>query len=165
MAEDRDEQTKQALITSLRLLAASPKSRKELKTKLESKGHSSKAIQAALQELAEQGVLDDKAYAKDLIGRLVHGKSSGRYRIAFELKRHGVADSVREEALSALTEDSEKARALELARLKWPQLEKLETKKRKKKLFDHLLRKGYDFQVVHDVLDEILKRDEGSELH
>jgi regulatory protein len=161
MAEERDEQTKQALITSLRLLAASPKSRQELKAKLESKGYSAKAIQNALRELSEQGVLDDKAFAKNLIGRLVHGKGSGRYKIAFELKLHGISEPVRKDLLGELTESSEKERALELAKLKWTQFSKLDPQKRKKKLFDHLLRKGYDFQTAHEVLDELLKGDAG----
>lgn len=159
MAEERDEQTKQALITSLRLLAASPKSRQEIKTKLESKGYSAKAIQTALSELSDQGVLDDKAYARNLLARLAHGKGSGRRQIAFELKRHGVPEPVRKDLLDSLTEGSEKERARELAKLKWPQCAKLDTRKAKKKIFDHLLRKGYDFQVVRDVLDEILKED------
>ena len=157
MATDHDEQTKQALITALRLLAASPKSYRELKKKLESKGYSDQAVQNALQELSKQGVLDDKAYAKNLADRLIHGKGSGRFRIDFELKHHGVPESVRKDLLGSLTESDEKERALELAKLKWPQFAKLDSKKRKKKLFDHLLRKGYDFQTVRDVLDEMTR--------
>jgi len=157
MAEERDEPTKQALITSLRLLAASPKSRKELKTKLESKGYPAEAIASALNELSDQGILDDSAYAKNLTGQLVHGKSAGKHKIAFELKRHGVSDAVRKNVLNSITENDEKERALEVARLKWPQFSKLDPRKGKKKLFDHLIRKGYDFQTVHEVIETVAR--------
>lgn len=158
MAEDRDEQTKQALITSLRLLAASPKSRRELEKKLRSKGYPPGAIEAALSELSGQGVLDDNAYAKNLIGLLIHGKSAGRHKIAFELKRRGVSEALRKDLLGSLSESDERERALEIARLKWQQSPGLDPRKRKKKVFDHLMRKGYDFQTVQDVLEAVIKK-------
>lgn len=166
MPVERDEQTKQALITSLRLLAASPKSGQEILSKLRAKGYPDRAIQNALQELAGQGVLDDRAYAKNLVGRLVHGKGSGRRQIDFELKRHGVPETLRKELLGTFTQSGEKERATELARLKWPQFENLDPRKARKKLFDHLIRKGYDFQTAHDVLNEISRNipDEKSDL-
>ncbi|HOE69198.1 MAG TPA: regulatory protein RecX [Candidatus Omnitrophota bacterium] len=157
MAEPPDEKSKQALITALRLLAASPKSQRELRTKLEAKGYPVMAVQFAMNELSGQGVLDDKAYAKNLTTRLMQGSAAGRRRVAFELKHHGVPEKVQREILGSLTESNERARALELARSKWPSLSKLEPAKRKKKLFDHLIRKGYDYHVVRDVLETVAR--------
>ena len=90
MREPPDEPSKQALITALRLLAASPKSLRELKARIEAGGYPADAVRFALDELVAQGILDDKAYARNLANQLIHGKSSGRHKIAFELKRHGV---------------------------------------------------------------------------
>ncbi len=157
MAQPPDEPSKQAIITALRLLAASPKSGHELKDKLVSKGYPPEAVRFALNELGERGLIDDKVYANNLTRQLIHGKSSGKHKIAFELKRHGIPESIRKEILNSLTESDEKERALEQARLKWAGFQSFDSKKRRKKIFDHLIRKGYDFQVVHEVMDEISK--------
>jgi len=151
------EQTKQALITCLRLLAASPKSSQELSKKLADKGYAVEIIEQALQNLKEQGVLDDTLYAKDLVARLTHGKAAGRHKIAFELKRHGISKKISAEILETLSSEDETERALEQARWKWSGWASLDLQKRKKRLYDFLIRKGYDFQIVQDVLQKLLK--------
>lgn len=150
-------QYKQAVITSLRLLAASPKSGTELEKKLISKGFAAPVVAQALKDLTAQGVLDESVYAQDLVTRLTQSSGVGKYRVAFELKRHGVPRKIRDELLGALNPDEEAARALEMARLKWPAWQKLESHKRKKRLYDFLIRKGYDFQIAQDVLAKLDK--------
>ena len=152
-----DEQTKQALITAMRLLAASPKSGAELRKKLEGKGYAAENIEQALGRLSAQGVLDDTLYAKDLMARLTLGKAAGRHKIAFELKRHGISRKVQSELLDSISNEEETERALEQARLKWAGWIQLDPQKRKKRLYDFLIRKGYDFQVAQDVLQKLLK--------
>ncbi len=155
------EQYKQALITSLRLLSASPKSGTELRKKLVSKGFADAIVTRALKELAEQGVLDDSAYAKDLVARLTQSGAAGKNRVAFELKRRGVPQAIRDELLGSMTPEDERARALEQARLKWAGWGNLEPRKREKRLYDLLIRKGYDFQVAQDVLMRLDKEPPG----
>ena len=159
-----EEQAKQAMITCLRLLAASPKSGQELRKKLEDKGYDSEIIERALGGLREQGVLDDTRYAKDLVARLTACKAAGKHRIAFELKRHGVPQKIRNELMDSLSNEDETDRALEQARLKWAGWSKLEPQKRKKRLYDLLIRKGYDFQIAQDVLQKLLKGSDDDEI-
>ena len=152
-----EEQTKQAVITCLRLLAASPKSGQELRRKLEGKGYSSGTIDQALDDLKTQGVLDDTRYAKDLVARLTLGKCAGRHKITFELKRHGISKKISDEILGALSNEDETERALEQARMKWTGWSRLDPQKRKKRLYDFLMRKGYDFQIVQDILQKLTR--------
>ena len=159
-----DEQSKQALITALRLLAASPKSGSELRKKLAEKGYASESIEQALDKLRAQGVLDDTLYAKDLLARLTLGKAAGRHKIAFELKRHGVPQKIRNDLLDSLSNEDEAESAFERARLKWAGWSKLEPQKRKKRLYDFLIRKGYDFQIVQDVLQKLSKGSSDDEI-
>ena len=164
MDNQQDEQIKQAMITSLRFLAASPKTKQELRRKLEAKGYPVFAIQAALKNLAEQGILDDLAYAKNLVSRLQNVKGAGKHRIAFELKRKGVHSALQNQILGTLDSDQETQRALELARWKWEQSSKLPLEKRRKRLYDFLIRKGYDFQIAQDVLSRITRKAGPSEI-
>ena len=152
-----EEQTKQAIITCLRLLAASPKSGQELRKKLEGKGYSAETIDRAIGDLEIQGILDDTVYAKDLVARLTLGKCAGRHKIAFELKRHGISKKISDKMLGALSSEDETERALEQARLKWTGWSRLDPQKRKKHLYDFLMRKGYDFQIVQDILQKLSK--------
>ena len=159
-----EEQTKQALITCLRLLAASPKSGQELKKKLVAKGYSVEVIDQALNNLRTQGILDDTAYAKDLMARFTLGRPVGRHKIAFELKRHGISKKISDELLETLSIEDETERALEQARLKWAGWSKLNPQKRKKRLYDFLIRKGYDFQIAQDILQKLSKEPTNDEI-
>ncbi len=149
------EKTRQAFMTCLRLLAASPKSAQELKKKLAEKGYAEEVIEQALSRLQEQGILDDTVFAKDLMARVTLGKAAGRHKIAFELKRHGITKKIREELLGTISREDETGRALEQARLKWAVWSGLEPRKRTKRLYDFLVRKGYDFQIVQDILQKL----------
>lgn len=153
----KDEQVKQAIITLLRLLAASPKSGQELRKKLEAKGFPEDVVEQALGELREQGVLDDAKYAKDLMTRLTLGKASGRRKIAFELKRHGISKKISDGLLETLSNEDEAERALDQARVKWAGWSLVDPQKRKKRLYDFLIRKGYDFQIAQDILQKLSK--------
>ncbi|MDD5226224.1 MAG: regulatory protein RecX [Candidatus Omnitrophica bacterium] len=159
-----EEQTKQALITCLRLLAASPKSGQELRKKLASKGYTSEAIDQALKDLRDQGILDDTKYAQDLMARLTLGKCVGRHKIAFELKRHGISKKISEKLLEMLSNEDEAERALEQARMKWAGWSSLDPQKRKKRLYDFLIRKGYDFQIAQEILQKLSKEPTDDEI-
>ena len=152
-----EEQTKQAFITCLRLLAASPKSGQELKKKLAAKGYAVESIDRALSDLRDQGILDDTVYARDLMARLTLGKGAGSHKVAFELKRHGVSRKISEELLGTLSNEDETKRAFEQARLKWASWTKLDPQKRKKRLYDFLVRKGYDFQIAQNILQKLTR--------
>jgi regulatory protein len=150
-----DEQAKQARATCLRLLAATPKTRRELEKKLSEKGYPRPLIGSTLDELETQGLLSDAAYAKNLVSRLTHGKPSGRRKISFELKRRGVPVKIQEEVLSEITSDNELEKAKELALYKWEQGKRLDPMKRKKKVYDFLMRRGFDYQLVREVMQEM----------
>jgi len=150
-------QTKQAIITCLRLLAASPKSAKELRKKLADKGFSGGSIDQALTDLTAQGILDDAIYARDLMTRLTLGKCVGRHKIAFEFKRHGISKKISNELLETLSSEDEAERALEQARSRWAGWSGLDTQKRKKRLYDFLVRKGYEFRIIQDILQKLSK--------
>ncbi len=159
-----EERIKQAFITSLRLLAASPKSGQELQKKLAGKGYGGEIIEEVLTRLRAQGVLDETRYAQDLVARLTQGSAAGRHKVAFELKRHGVSQKIRNDLLESLTDEAETERALEQARLKWSDGAKLDPQKRKKRLYDFLIRKGYDFQIVQAVLQKLSRESPDDEI-
>jgi len=54
-----------------------------------------------------------------------------------------------------LAPEEETDRARELARAKWERFAKLDGPKRKRRVYDFLLRRGFDFQTVRDVVEQL----------
>ncbi len=151
----RAEQKKQASVSALRMLAATPKSRKELNAKLADKGYPADVINETLDKLESQGLLNDRAYAQNLASRYVHGKPSGKRRIAFEMKRRGVPPAIQQEVLGQMDPEAERERGREIAAGRWASWARLEPLKRRKKIFDFLIRRGFDFDLVRDLVEEL----------
>ncbi|MBI3306250.1 MAG: regulatory protein RecX [Candidatus Omnitrophica bacterium] len=150
-------QKKQALLISLRLLAASPKTSQELKRKLQAKGFSESLIAETLQELEDKGFLSDRAYALNLMARYRGSSPSGRRKIAFEFKRRGIAKKIQDEVLAGYSQEEEREQAVSIARDRWNRLAKLTDDKRKKRVMDFLMRRGFEYQIVREAIQGIAK--------
>lgn len=151
------EPERQALVTSLRLLAITSKSRKGLAQKLEERGFSREVIEGTLDRLEKQGLLNDRSLAQSLLQSYIDYRPSGRRRIAFEMGKRGIKDATIEEALEKYTPGEEKQKALELAKDKGLRWRKMERMKRRKKIYDFLVRRGFDFSLVREVVGEVEK--------
>lgn len=157
-----ESQKKQAKISSLRLLAATPKSRNELAKKLSEKGFDGRVIRETLDELEKQGLLNDRAYAQEIVVKNTQGHLSGAKKIAFDLKRHGISEEVRVEMLSNLTPEQEAGRAREAALQRWERFKNLPEEKRRKRVYDFLVRRGFDYQIAREVVEELASETEPS---
>lgn len=152
MTPSESEQRKQALLTSLRMLAAAPKSRKQLERKLLDKGYPDPVVKDTLNQLDEQGLLNDRMFAQSLIQIFSTNRISGRKRIAFELKKRGIPGPLTQELLGNRTAPEEQTKALELAKGKFERWQALEKMRRRKKVYDFLVRRGFDFDVAREAV-------------
>ena len=149
------EQERQAVISSLRILTASPKSRKQLGGKLRQKGFEEKIVEKTLSRLEGEGLLNDRVYAQEVARSFLHIRPSGRKRIAYELKKRGIQDSLIEEVLRTLSLDDERTRAQELAHHQNERWSKLDPIRRRKKIYDFLLRRGFDYSLSREVVETL----------
>jgi regulatory protein len=141
-----------ARATALASLARRSHTRQELRQKLSRRGFSSPEVASVIQTLVSEGYLDDAATASAVAARQA-GKGRGRTRIASELVRRGVSLQDRERALAGLDPAAErealkhaldrKARTLPAG---------LTPRARSKKLFDHLVRRGFAPAAVLEAL-------------
>lgn len=138
-----------ALARALDLLARRPHFRAELARKLQARGFGAGEIEAALARAAELGYLQDDrlahAYAAELAGR----KGLGRARIGRELARRGAPEAAVDEAVGALAEEGELARARDSA-ARWAKGRAGDGAA----LARHLDRKGFARHVIFRVLKE-----------
>jgi regulatory protein len=101
-----------------------------------------------IKELQQRGWLSDERYTEQLI----HARKSkfGSLRVAHELKEHGVADALIEEALEKL-KDSELANARSVWQKKFGELPKHRESWAKQARF--LQGRGFSFDIIKQVLN------------
>ncbi|TSD96129.1 regulatory protein RecX [Skermania sp. ID1734] len=117
-AEDQSKTVSHAKDACLRLLARRPRSRAELEQRLARRGFDADVVNAALDRLAECGLIDDAEFA-EMLTRSRHTFSGrGRRAIAVELRQKGISDHDAARALAQISTDDERARATELVRRK-----------------------------------------------
>jgi len=146
---------KSAKATALRFLKIAPRSIAELKEKLGSKGFSSTEIEKTLLDLMASGLLDDRAFTKSWINYRL-ARPFGFRRIIQELKAKGIDKEIIEQAVAEIKDsyDPENV-ALELARRRWQRLPAIDPEKKKKRVLDFLLRRGFDADTVMKILKKL----------
>lgn len=113
-AADGDAAAGAARDVAVRLLARAPRSIVEIETQLARRRFAPAAIAATVLALRELRYLDDGALARRRAEELIVRRGQGRLRVAYELTRRGVAESVVGEAIAAVMEGRRDA---EIARL------------------------------------------------
>lgn len=149
------EERSQAKVKALALLGYRARSIEELKGKLREKGFSEKTIASTVEDLERVGLLDDAKFASSFVHTRMTDRPMSKRMLTFELKKKGVADGVVEEAVTeAFGEESEidVARRLVVKRLGRYSGEPTKARKR---LADFLGRRGFGWDVISTVLQEV----------
>lgn len=144
------EQAKEAC---LRLLAVRARSRAELVQRLAAKGFDAEVTAAAVDRLAEVGLVDDAAFAEQWVHARHTFSGKGRAALAQELRRKGVAPETAAAALDTISGDDEQERAAELVRRKLRSLPAgVDRDTALRRLSGMLARRGYPASVVFPVV-------------
>lgn len=155
---DEDERQR-AKSRALSLLSYRARSSDELKKRLSRDGFSSSAAEEAVDRMRELGYVDDHAFAREYAEARFRNKGYGPSRIRRELQRRGVGRSIIDQALSAdvFREDQMLEQARAHAQKRMARLERdPDAVKRKKKLHDYLMRRGFTSAVIWRVIDEYI---------
>lgn len=143
---------------ALRLLAVRARSRAELERRLSQRGFAEEVVAAALDRLAEAGVVDDAAFAAAYAeGRAARGADA--LVIAAELRDRGVAPDLAEQATeAAVPADGQAERCRQVAAARLAHLEGLAPEVRFRRLAGYLERRGYPAEVIRTVLADLVPR-------
>ncbi len=128
--------------------------RRELAKKLLRAGHEAAQVEETLDALARVGLLDEAATAGEL-ARAEAARGRGSRRVSASLRSRGVPDADASRAVAGVGGEDEAARlraALEKKQRSLPA--GLTPVSRSRKLFDHLVRRGFDPGAVRDALRE-----------
>lgn len=144
---------------ALNLLAASPRSARELRRRLVLKGEPPELADLAIQRLLDLGLLNDAEYARQVAHNKASSQGHSRRRLQQELFRRGVSREVADEAISEVMEDQSidsEAIIEKIARRKARSLAKLEPAARRRRLYDFLARRGYDHDDIQRAIKTVL---------
>ena len=156
-----EEMRKRTFERAVKLLAAKPRSISELRERLlQGRGTSKSTVDEVVERLREYGYLDDEKFAFSYASLKVKQRPVGRRRLAQDLKFKKVDKQVAEDALELVyTETSEEDlidRAIEKrSRIRGRPSSRVEAKS----LFDHLLRLGFEYELVSDKVRELLNEE------
>jgi len=132
-------------------------SRAELYRKLSRREWGDPVIDAVLEDLARLGYLDDERFAKTKALSAAQHKQHGRRRAFLELIRSGVKGDVADKALNEVYTDTDTlAVARELAQKQAPRLRQLDPVVARRRLAGMLQRRGFDYDDIRPVVDEVL---------
>lgn len=146
---------------AIKLLAAKSRSVAELRDSLlESKRTTTTAVDEVIARLSEYGYLDDERFAFGYASLRVRQRPVGRARLARDLKFKKVGTEVADEALDLVFAETSEAELIDRAIEKRLRLRgKPNDRAEAKKLFDHLLRQGFPFELVSEKVRAAMKID------
>ncbi len=164
-ALERAADAEAAFRTALRSLERRAFARMDLGRRLVKKGHPQAAVDRALERLAQRGLLDDGAFARNYAEtRMVRGR--GPARIRRDLMAMGVGDKDIRPALAELPGSDEAllAQALAVGRRRAAQLGELPRAVRRRRLLAFLTRRGFSGNVVVEAVRRLVLDGKGGEV-
>jgi len=171
---DTDKQKIRAKNNAYALLRQRPRSEAEVRTRLKLKGYPLEIIDGVVEDLRRSGNIDDAKFAHLWVESRMHSNPMGDVVLRHELKAKGVADPIIEAALEEKAANYDEYEvAFNMARERFKQLAKLDAStslgidpersrrvdKRKalKRLYDFLMRRGFKYDTVQRVVDNLCK--------
>jgi regulatory protein len=158
-ASDVADPQKATFERAVRLLTVKSRSVAELRERLlQSRQTNERIVETVIARLSEYGYLDDERLAFSYASLKVKQKPMGRRRLERDLKLKKITSRVADEALDLVYEEFSEEQLIEQAiekriRVRGRPTDRLEAKK----LFDHLLRRGFGFELVSEKVRALLK--------
>jgi len=142
---------------AVRFLSYRPRSVAELQRHLMQAGIPEATVDAAVERLRQQGYLNDAEFARFWVESRQRFKPRGERALRQELRQKGLDAATIATATSgldatALAYDAARSRAIRLAGLA-----QSDPMAFRQKLSSHLLRRGFDYEVIREVLARLLQ--------
>ncbi|HZB44652.1 MAG TPA: regulatory protein RecX [Pyrinomonadaceae bacterium] len=154
---DAEKARARTLQRAAKLLAAKPRSVEELRERLlEKQWADEAAVDYALEKLKGYGYLDDESFAFGFAASRVRQKPVGRQRLARDLQMKKVSRETADAALDLVFQETPEDELIAAAIEKRVRLRgRPTTRQETKSLFDHLLRRGFSYDLIIRKVREI----------
>lgn len=153
------EDEKKVFNYAVSILSRAPKSKREIKTKMTEKGYESEIIDKVIEKLISYKYIDDEMYSEAFIRDKINFSKYGKRKIQEGLYSKGINKEIIQDKLKEISYEDELKRAEELAAKKLRTLTKEEPMKKKMKIYNYLLNKGFEYETTRKAVSNILKSD------
>ncbi len=141
---------------ALDLLSESIYSKTQMEKQLDLEGFREETIEIIISELIVSGHIRDRQFAEKWVERRIKSNPRGRILLKQELVDKGVDQETAELVLSELKSEYEKKLALQIAIKRAKTYTKLPEHVAKRRLHGYLARRGFESEVIMQVIAQIL---------
>jgi len=145
-----------AFQTTLKFIGFKPRTEYEVIKRLESGGYSQEVISSVMEELRQKHYIRDTDYAAQWVDIRVDIHPRSRRLLARELRGKGIPETIIQDVLSNIPGEYELASALGNANFE--KYRNLDEHAFENKMKGILARKGFDFEIIYEVIEQLLKR-------
>ena len=160
VVKDVERSRERTMNRAVRLLAAKPRSIRELRERLlEKLWTNEEIVERVLEKLKEYKYLDDEQFARDVAVSKLRQKPQGKRRLQQSMSQKKLDKEIVDAAIAEAFEKMPESELIELAITKRLRLKGIpETREDSKKFYDHLMRQGFGFDLIREKMSEVVKR-------
>ncbi len=150
---------KRTMDRAVRLLAAKPRSIRELRERLlEKLWTNEEIVDGVIEKLKEYKYLDDEQFARDVAVSKLRQKPQGKRKLQMSMSQKKFNKETVETSIAEAFDKIPESDLIEKAIEKRLRLKgKPETREDLKKFYDHLLRQGFSFDLIRDSMSNLTK--------
>lgn len=119
---------------------------------------SDQAIELLVNKLKQKRLLSDEEFARAWIEARRRSKKKGKIALKQELFQKGIDKDLIEEVLEETTPESEEQLAEQALEKRLPRLQNLPYLEKKKKAYEFLMRRGFEYDIVKDTVENLTKK-------
>ena len=161
VVKDEVRSRERTMSRAVKLLAAKPRSVRELRDRLlEKLWTNDEIVDAVVEKLKEYKYLDDEQYARDLAVSKLRQKPQGKRRLQQTMSQKKLDKETVDAAITQAFEKLPEDELIDVAIAKRLRLKgKPETREDVKKFYDHLLRQGFGFDLIREKMSAVTSRE------
>lgn len=144
--------SKEGFVKAARFCALRERSPQEVRTKLQQWGAEDKHIQSIIDQLEQEGYVNEVRFARAYCHDKFTFNSWGKQKIKASIYVHALPSLVVDQALASIDSEKYRLRIDELARRKWQQLQSEDLTKKKQKTLSYLANKGFEQDLIWEAL-------------
>lgn len=142
---------------AVKYISLRPRSEKEVCNWMKKKKIDTPIQNSLLKKLKDKGWINDVKFAQWWISQRLEFKPRGAMKLRQELMQKGIPSKIIDQCLSELPDQEENIKELARKKIRLIKVKPGDNQiKVRKKLSDYLLRKGYKYQEIKTVVDELL---------
>ncbi|HMT06904.1 MAG TPA: regulatory protein RecX [Pyrinomonadaceae bacterium] len=165
VVNDAAKSRKRTMDRAVRLLAAKPRSVRELRERLlEKLWTNDEIVDGVIEKLKEYKYLDDEQFARDAALSKLRQKPQGKRKLQMSMSQKKLDKETVETAIAEAFDKIPESELIDRAIEKRLRLKgKPETREETKKFYDHLLRQGFGFDLIREKMSAVAARELDSE--